>query len=399
MKTNWQTKKLGEICDFQRGLTYSKNDEVGFSNNIVLRATNIDLNTNTLNFSELKYIDDSFKIPKDKKVSKGSLIICTASGSKSHLGKVALIDAEYDYAFGGFMAQITPKKEVDSKYLFYIFVSDAYKNLIDKLSSGININNLKFSDLENFEIKLPSLPEQKRIVKILDEAYEKIEKVKQNAEKNLSNSRDILKTHLNNVFLNNGKDWDEKTLADVCEVEYGYTEKAKAQGDYRFVRITDTDENGLLTQENKMYVASFKDAEKYLLTNGDLLMARTGASAGNVLFFESDERSVFASYLIRMKFGKDVLSKLYWHFSKSKLYWDQVKQLSAGSAQPQFNGGALKKIVLPFPKSLSEQKAIIKKLDQLSEQTKKLESIYQKKLSAIEELKKSILSKAFSKGL
>ena len=178
MKTNWQTKKLGEICDFQRGLTYSKNDEVGFSNNIVLRATNIDLNTNTLNFSELKYIDDSFKIPKDKKVSKGSLIICTASGSKSHLGKVALIDAEYDYAFGGFMAQITPKKEVDSKYLFYIFVSDAYKNLIDKLSSGININNLKFSDLENFEIKLPSLPEQKRIVKILDEAYEKIENSK-----------------------------------------------------------------------------------------------------------------------------------------------------------------------------------------------------------------------------
>ncbi|MBI5412116.1 restriction endonuclease subunit S [Candidatus Peregrinibacteria bacterium] len=102
-----------------------------------------------------------------------------------------------------------------------------------------------------------------------------------------------------------------------------------------------------------MYIDSFDEANKYILTDGDLLMARTGASAGNLLFFEGDEKAVFASYLIRMKFKKEILSKLYWYFSKSKLYWDQVRQLSAGSAQPQFNGGALKQIVFPFPKSIS----------------------------------------------
>lgn len=125
-------------------------------------------------------------------------------------------------------------------------------------------------------------------------------------------------------------------------------------------------------------------------------MARTGASAGNLLLFEGDEKAVFASYLIRMKFKKEILSKLYWYFSKSKLYWDQVGQLSAGSAQPQFNGGALKQIILPFPKSLSEQKSIVKRLDALSGETKRLEGIYKQKLSDLEELKKSVLKSAFA---
>lgn len=87
----WKVEKLGDVVDFQRGLTYSKKDEVDYSSNIVLRATNVDVNTNTLDFSELKYINEKIVVPKERKVRKGSLIICTASGSKSHLGKVAQI--------------------------------------------------------------------------------------------------------------------------------------------------------------------------------------------------------------------------------------------------------------------------------------------------------------------
>ena len=271
---------------------------------------------------------------------------------------------------------------------------------IYSLARGSAQKNLDVPAFRNMEISFPeSLTEQKRIVKTLDEVFEKVATAKENAEKNLKNSKELFESYLQSVFTNRGKDWEKQSLSNVCEVEYGYTEKAKSDGDYRFVRITDTDENGLLTQENKMYVRSFDGANKYLLNDGDLLMARTGASAGNVLFFESDEKAIFASYLIRLKFKKEVSSKLYWFFSKSKLYWDQVKQLSAGSAQPQFNGGALKKITFPFPKSLHEQKAIIKKLDALSVETKKLEKIYEQKLVDLEELKKSILSGAFKGGL
>lgn len=253
---------------------------------------------------------------------------------------------------------------------------------------------IKMGMLTEFEIPLPPLPEQRRIVKILDEVFGGVGKAKGNAERNLKNSRLLFESYLSEVFSNSK--FVEKKLDEVCDVEYGYTEKAKSEGDFRFVRITDTDENGLLTRGNKMYIDKFSGFDKYLLSNGDLLMARTGASAGNVLFFEGDEKAVFASYLIRMKFKKEVSSKLYWYFSKSKMYWDQVKQLSAGSAQPQFNGGALKQIVFLFPESLSEQKAIVAKLDALSAETKKLEGIYRQKIADADELKKSALKSAFA---
>ena len=147
MRDGWEIKKLGDLCEFQRGLTYTKTDEVEISDNIVLRATNIVLSTNLLNLSELKYISDRVAVPDSKKVSKNSMMICTASGSKSHLGKVAYIDDDYGYAFGGFMGMITPKSALLPRYLFHLMTSDAYKDFIGKVSDGANINNLKFDDL------------------------------------------------------------------------------------------------------------------------------------------------------------------------------------------------------------------------------------------------------------
>ncbi len=104
---------------------------MAFSSNIVLRANNIDLKTNALDFSELKYINDDFVIPKEKKVTKGSLIICTASGSKSHLGKIALIDDDYDYAFGGFMGQLARLSQFAAKN-GYFWAGNTGKPLILK---------------------------------------------------------------------------------------------------------------------------------------------------------------------------------------------------------------------------------------------------------------------------
>ncbi|MCC6300268.1 MAG: restriction endonuclease subunit S, partial [Anaerolineales bacterium] len=212
----WKVERLGDVVEFQRGLTYSKKDEVESSSNIVLRANNVDLNTNALDFTELKYIKDKLIVPKEKKVAKGSLIICTASGSKSHLGKVALIDKNYDYAFGGFMGQITPKKIIDSKFLFYRMISEEYKRFIGKLSDGVNINNLRFDDLAQFEIPLPPLPEQKRIVSLLDETFAALAKVHDNAARNLVNAREVFESVQREIF-SNGKGWKETTLGEVAE--------------------------------------------------------------------------------------------------------------------------------------------------------------------------------------
>lgn len=369
MKTNWQTKKLGEVMKLEYGKPLPKSERATNGKYPVYGANGIK------NWSNKFYYN------------KSTIIV----GRKGSAGEINLTEKKFWPLDVTYFVTFDEKK-YDLKFLYNLLAILQIPKLAKGVKPGINRN-----EIYDIDVKVPPLPEQRRIVKILDEIFADVAKAKENAEKNLQNAKELFESYLQSVF--SDKKMEKNNLDEICEIEYGYTEKAKSKGDFRFIRITDTDEKGLLMSDGKMYVKKFLGFEKYLLSNGDLLMARTGASAGNVLFFESDEQSVFASYLIRIKFKKEILSKLYWYFSKSRIYWDQVKQLSAGSAQPQFNGGALKQIIFSFPKSLTEQKSIVAKLDALSSETKKLEMIYQQKLADLEELKKTVLKRAFNGDL
>lgn len=394
MKTNWQTKKLGEVCEMiNRGVSpkYIETDGLCVLNQKCIRDHEINFDLSRLHDYKNK------KVSSDRLIQIGDVLVnSTGTGT---LGRVAQVrELSVRATVDSHITIIRPIKNMFYNDFFgyaLIFI----ENEIAKRGDGCGgQTELARNTLKNdFKISYPeSITEQKVIVKKLDEVFGNIEKARENAEKNLKNSKELFESYLRNIFEKAGDDWEEKTLDAIADVEYGHTDKARAVGDYRYVRITDTDKNGLLTETNKLYIKIFKEKDKFILNQGDLLMARVGASFGNVLFFESEEPSIFASYLIRIKFGKEMASKLYWYFSKSKLYWDQVKKLSSGSAQPQFNGGALKQIVFNYPKDLSKQKAIVKKLDALAGETKKLEAIYKQKLADLEELKKSVLKSAFA---
>ncbi len=281
MKAGWKIEPLGELCEFQRGLTYTKRDEVAFSDNVVLRATNIDLTTNLLDFAELKYISDSVVVPESKKVKKGSLMICTASGSKNHLGKVAYIDDDYDYAFGGFMGMITPKSELHSKYLFHLMTSKAYKDFIAQLSDGININNLKFDNLREFQVPYPGHQEQKRIVGILDEALEGVATAKANTEKNLQNARDLFENYLQSVFTKHGEDWIESELGQLAAFRNGINYTADSRGErVKIVGVKDFQQSYWVPQNNLNTVTIDGELKEIdILESGDILTVR---SNGNI---------------------------------------------------------------------------------------------------------------------
>lgn len=170
MREGWEYKKLGDVCGFKRGLTYSGKDEVVHSKNIVLRSNNVDLATFSLNFDELKYISDEIIISEDKKLKKGTLLMCMSNGSRQHLGKVAFVDKDYPYAFGGFMGLLCPiEDQIAPKYLYYYCCSPEYKSFLSHIGNGANINNLKFSQLSENPIPLPPLTIQQSIVSELDE--------------------------------------------------------------------------------------------------------------------------------------------------------------------------------------------------------------------------------------
>jgi type I restriction enzyme S subunit len=399
MKRGWKTEQLGELCEFQRGLTYAKDDEVEVSDNVVLRATNIDLTTNLLNFAELKYINNKVAVPDSKKVKKGSLMICTASGSKSHLGKVAYIDEDYNYAFGGFMGMVTPKNGLVPKYLFHLMTSDAYKGFIDNLSDGANINNLKFDDLRKFPVPHPSVPEQQRIVGILDKAFDAIATAKANTEKNVQNARSLFESHLGAVFTQRGKGWADRQLASLChEITVGHVGAMKTeykQSGVPFLRSQNIHPFEV-SMDSVMFIdeAFHRTLKKSQLHPGDLAIVRTGYP-GTAAVIPPELLDSNCSDLVIVRPSKEMNPHFLAAFFNSAFGKQLVLGKIVGAAQKHFNITAAKEVMLHVP-PLPEQLAIVSKLDELREETERLASLYERKLAALEELKKSLLHQVLS---
>lgn len=189
--------------------------------------------------------------------------------------------------------------------------------------------------------------------------------------------------------------WEIKSLGEIADVEYGFTDKSTEEGDYRYVRITDIDDNGELISTEKKYLKHSKEAASFLLKDNDLLMARTGATFAKVLLYEDVEPSVFASYLIRINFKEKIDNKLYWYFSKTKSYWDQANSLASGAAQPHFNGAAVKQVIFSYPKSLPEQQRIVSILDEAFAAIAKAKANAEQNLKNAKELFESYLQGVF----
>jgi type I restriction enzyme M protein len=161
-------------------------------------------------------------------------------------------------------------------------------------------------------------------------------------------------------------------LGDICKPAYGYTASAEESGDTRFVRITDINEFGRLRTDGQKFISLSSESKPYLLEKGDLLVARTGATFGKTMLFDEDYPAVFASYLIRLRFPKDLLlPEFYWAFSQTERYWAQARNLVTGGGQPQFNGNTISKIRVPIP-SIEIQREIVSEVENHQRQIDKL---------------------------
>ena len=159
-------------------------------------------------------------------------------------------------------------------------------------------------------------------------------------------------------------EWPTVEVGELAKPEYGFTASARDTGDARFVRITDISDGGTLRSDGPKFIKLEKDSREFLLSKGDVLVARTGATYGKTMLFNEEYQAVFASYLIRLRFPEEVIDpSFYWAFAQSDSYWSQAQALSTGGGQPQFNGAVIKKIRLPVP-PLEKQRAIVAELDE-----------------------------------
>ncbi len=406
MITDLEFRTLGELCEFQRGLTYGKSDEVDVSENVVLRANNIDLDTHTLDLADMRYIADSVSVPEAKRLRKGSLLVCTASGSKSHLGKVAYVDDDYGYAFGGFMGQLTPSRLVDGRYLFYALTCPAYKDFIGSLTDGININNLKFDDLRKFRVPVPSLNEQRRIVAILDEAFEAIATAEANTEKNLQNARELFDGHLERVFSAPPEEWLRQPLGSVTsKIGSGATplggEDAYKDEGVALIRSLNVYDDGFRYAR----LARLDDAQAARLSNvdvqsRDVLLNITGASVARCCLVPDDVLPARVNQHVSII--RPDSSRLTPEFLRYQLIAKPNKDRllgigsEGGSTRQAITKAQIQAFTVVFPKAVEDQLSIALAFDEMRSRTEALAEVYAAKLSALDELKKSLLHQAFS---
>jgi len=394
MKSNWETKRLNEISTFiSRGISpnYTDTDDITVINQRCIRDHKIDVTFSRKHNANLKKVSD------EKMLKVGDVLVnSTGVGT---LGRVAQVKSEYKRStVDSHVTIVRP----DSSRFYLPFFGWMMVNIENQLAaSGLGASGqieLSKSNLQNwYPLAYPTdISEQKEIVSVLERVFEEAERAKENAEKNLINAAELYKSYLDITFNSYQDGWETHNLGDITDLSYGYTDTAKDTGKYRFIRITDIGEDGKLIQENKRYINANDIDMKYRANVGDLLMARTGGTYAKVLYFDSSEDSVFASFLIKIKFHESINSKLYWHFSKSNNYWKQAKALVNGSAQPQFNGNVLKKLNFRYPVSNKTQKILVEKFDELEQYVHKLKRVYGEKLAFTEELKKSVLDRAFN---
>ncbi|MBE0515302.1 restriction endonuclease subunit S [Sulfurimonas sp.] len=304
-----------------------------------------------------------------------------------HTRQIKYVD--FDFVIGADGTKILKEKDknkYDLKFLYFQFLSKKIESL------GYSRH---FKLVKQMFFAIPPLQEQQRIVSKLDLLFEKIDRSIALHQKNMDEANAFMGSVLNDVFRELEEKYSTKSFDDVSlNIRYGYTDSAKDKGNAVFIRITDINENGKF-KDNFVYVnIEDKELNRFKLSKGDILVARSGATAGKVALFDLDFVSVFASYLIRIQPSDDMNSTFLFYFCHSPKYWTQLNTIKVGGAQPNVNATNLKEIKIATP-PLQIQQKVVAYLDDISQKIEKIKQLQKEKMASLKALKASILDSAF----
>ena len=247
---------------------------------------------------------------------------------------------------------------IEPKFIFYCLQMQH----LERLNTAGGVPSLTQNVLNKVQLPVPPLEIQREIVHILDHFTLLTTKLTDELLAEFTARRRQYEFYRSKLLFFS-QDISLIPLSEIAKFTYGYTDKAQESGDVRFIRITDIDDDGCLRQTDAKYISLTDESRKYLLKEGDLLLARTGATYGKTLYVSSDEPAVYASFLIKIELDNSrILNRYYWHFSKSQEYWRQAEKYVFKGGQQQFNTSAVGRVIVPVP-TLEVQKRLIDVLD------------------------------------
>jgi type I restriction enzyme, S subunit len=420
MKAGWQTKTLGEVCQLEYGKPLADTDRKPDGLYPVYGANGEKDRTD-------KYYYDNSTIIVGRKGSAGELNLTES--------KFWPLDVTYFVTFD--------KQQYDLQFLYYLLTTLDLPSLAKGVKPGINRNEV-YSQV----VKIAPLPEQQRIVSILDESFDGIATAKTNAEKNLRQARELFQTVLSRAVIGEiTNEWRTKECVDKLNSETDLKElfyqikeiKRKAPrseetaGHESIIKVLPKEwlltsigslfnlidyrgknphrsKNGrrLITAKNiKMgYLSdepitfvSEETYKKWMVRGfpkyGDIFFVTEGHTMGFVALNIRNDQFALAQRTITLQPAVPFSTNFFFYFMMSFYFQDLVKLNATGAAAVGMKASKFRSLPLPFP-PIAEQDTIVSKLDALLTETQRLESIYQQKLTALDDLKKSLLHQAFS---
>ena len=395
MTKQWKVKKLIDLCDVFADGDWIESKHQSSRGIRLIQTGNVGDGLFKDRAEKARYIsEDTFRRLRCTEVFEGD---CLISRLPDPVGRACILPDSGEKMITAVDCTIVRfKKSMLPQFFNYYSQSFNYLNDIEQETTGTTRKRISRSKLGEVNIPVPSLPEQQRIVSILDESFIAIASAKEKTEKSLRYSRDIFQAYLQNVFGNPSDGWKQKKLGEIAQHSLGkMLDRAKNRGSYKKylrnlnVRWFEFDLSDLLEMR-------FRDEEQeqYTAVKGDILICE-GGYPGRAAIWNEDYPIHFQKAIHRVRFHTPEYNKWFLYFLYLSHLNRDIEKYFTGAGIQHFTGEALDRFILPIA-PVTEVKEITFKLDTLYVDTRKLEKVYQQKLDELEKLKKSILHKAFN---
>ncbi len=394
MREGWQVRKLAELVVAQNGYAFSSSDYAQ-TGHFVMRIGNVQ--NGYISTADPKYM----RMPVDGSLNRFILsegdILVSLTGN---VGRVGVIKDEHlPAALNQRVAKISIRNNspATKEFLLLFLGSDWFREELTGAGHGAAQQNVSTKDLLEIEVAVPPLPEQQRIVALLDEAFAGLATAKANAERNLQNARAIFESHLQSVFSQRGEGWVEKKLEEIGRTQTGSTPKTSDHSNYgdfiSFVKPGDFKADGTLDYGKDGLSKTGADGAR-IVPSGSVLMVCIGATIGKCGY---SDRAVTTNQQVNALSPSDGSSNRFIYYQMlTESFQRSVIHASGQATLPIINKSKWSALPVWLPPTSAEQEAIAEVFDALVHETQHLTRLYERKLAALEELKKSLLHQAFN---
>ncbi len=390
MKNDTYTLNFEDVCELVGGSQPSKDDFIYEPKDGYIRLIQV------RDFRTDKFIT---YIPKDKArrfCNKEDIMI--GRYGPPIFGIFKGLEGAYNVAL---MKAVINEKICNKDYFYWFLNTDSLRQFVEHSSKrAAGQDGVRKELLDKYPVFVPPIPEQQRIVSILDEAFAAIAKAKANAEQNLKNAKELFESYLQGVFEKkvHGEKFD--SLDNLCEliVDCEHKTAPTQETGYPSIRTPNIGKGDLILEGvNRVSYETYVEWTKRAIPQaGDLILARE-APAGNIAVIPENVEVCLGQRTVLLRPKKDKLMSRYLaYLILSKEVQAILLSHSTGATVQHINMKDIRAFKIYNLSNLTEQESNVKQLDALRFETQKLEAVYQKKIADLEELKKSILQKAFS---